>query len=690
MLLPFLLALAQGPTTGAAPPLTPEEYYTVKRITEIDLSANGRNLAFVAAGADRIEGRYRTTLFTWESRTGAQPLALAFAEVRSPRWSPDGEWLTFLAPHPAAGSADAPPRLWLIPRFADEPIPLGEFDGGVIDYGWAADGELYAIVVNGSGDSRAFWRIEVPGGDAELIWGGDPGACEMAISPDGGSIAFTSNGAATDGDLLNFDIWVLDLEQRSARRLTNRAGPELAPEWSPDGNAIIFRAPQNTRSAHSQTELFRVSATGGTPQLLTGAFDRSVSDHRWPSAGDLVFTAAVGMYTHLFAWRSDGSIEQLRGGAYNYGAFQPNSVGSTFFAVRESASEPPDIWRLHGDEVERLTMLNPQVEGRRLARQSVIQWVAPDGLAIEGLLIFPVDFRQGERYPLLLDPSRGRDTRARNVLISGRGHQLYSAQGYAVLTANVRGISGYGEHFLTTSRHDLAGGELADLLAGIDYLVQLGIADSTRLAFFADSDTGGQAIARAAARTRRFAAAYVDLPAAPLAADGPLADSERFFQRLRRFDRHLKFGGADNVAFYHVGEWVPGPNGWQARVRVVELGASYDITLPDSRFLELAIDFRPDPEVRRTGALRLDPANAVGLVDMGGDQHRAAGVVVADTLGAETLAAASVAAIDVPASQARSTVAGFRIVFDIPRDAAEYRLRIAGFAPVRIWAGTAK
>ena len=327
----------------------------------------------------------------------------------------------------------------------------------------------------------------------------------------------------------------------------------------------------------------------------------------------------------------------------------------------------------------------------------MIQWTAPDGLAIEGLLVFPAQYREGDSYPLLVNPGGGQGTRARNVIAGPEGYQLLSAQGYAVLTANVRGSIGYGEGFLTARRNDMAGGELIDLMAGVDYLIELGIADSTPLAVFGQGYSGYSA-AHAVTRTRRFDAAVArfdyneselrlennvstplllmdDAGEIAAAERGPRADHDLFFRSLRWFDRYLKFDGADIFDFYLIGEWVSGPNGWQSRVQA---------TKPDAGYSGAELDVRPDPEAQRVRTLELDPTAAISLVTTDRSQLRPAGVVT-EIFGREALAGDSTTLMSIAPPTTGTSLATLRLAFEVPHAAAEYRLRIAGFAPIRIW-----
>jgi len=213
---------AQAPQT----PVTIEEYLKLRQVRAVRVSPDGGAVAFTTAGADLAANRYRSELFIWRPGSRTRPAAAGFDDARAPRWSHDGAWLSFSSAGPGL---DAESQLWILPVLADDPpFQLSELPGGVYDYDWAADGTIYALTVNQEGGGREIWRILVPGGTAELLWGGEAGIREIAVSPDGGSIVYSTNGTGAAMDFLNYDLHVLDIESRSTRRLTSRPGSEVA------------------------------------------------------------------------------------------------------------------------------------------------------------------------------------------------------------------------------------------------------------------------------------------------------------------------------------------------------------------------------------------------------------------------------------------------------------------------------
>lgn len=535
-LIAMLLSAQASPPDRA--PITVERYLGLRHIEEVRAEPDGAGVAFTVRSADLDASDYGTELYLWRPGGEARSITPGRSDVARPRWSPDGAWLAFTstAGRHEAGGGDPDPevrrQVWLLPMAAGgEARQLTDLPGGVLDFGWAPDGSAIYVLTRSVPSSveralqerreetrndavtvrdaaerpREFRRVSVPDGEVTFLWGGDRGITEMAVSPDGGSIAYATNGSGFTGDYEQYDLWTLDIEGRSVRRLTQRHGAEVAPAWSPDGKRIVFQAPQDPDVSYSQTELFEIPATGGTPHSVTSSFDRTVLEHTWSADSDLVFSGALGMYTHLFTIRGSGAVERLTSGDVNYGSFDA-APDSTVYAVRESATEGEELYRIRDSQVERLTHLNDRVRDWRIAKQEVIQWTAPDGLAIEGLLVYPVDYQEGQRYPLLVNPHGGPSSRVRNVLDQSQSYQLFAAHGYAVLAPNFRGSTGFGEAFGTANRQDLGGGDFKDLMAGVDRVIEMGVADSTRIGIYGGS-YGGYMTNWAITQTSRFAAA---------------------------------------------------------------------------------------------------------------------------------------------------------------------------------------
>lgn len=770
--IPLLAALLafQGPQIEAER-ITIERHLTLKHPGEVQVAPDGATVAFTLTQADPSANVYRHVLHTWDDDEGTGPAASDVVDARRPRWSPDGATLAFLSADVAGSAGDQPAQIWLLPRSGGGlTTQLSDLPAGVIEYEWAPDGSLYVLTSNESGGGREFWRIQVADGAAEYVWGGDAGIRDMAVSPDGGAIAFSTNESGDLADYLNYDVYVLDLESKQARALTSRAGSDMAPIWSPDGSALVFRARQDSRYPYSQIDLFRVAATGGRLENLTDSFDRSVVNHSWPPGGDLLFAAAMGTDTHLFTVHSNGAIEQLTRDGLCVGSFDAARADGDLYYIAESGSEAPELWRISDSRPQRLTDINAHTRLWKWGRQQVIRWTAPDGLAVEGLLVYPADYEEGRRYPLIVDLAGGLSSRVQNRFDQPGGYQLFAAQGYVVLAVNFRGSTGYGEDFATARRADLAGGDLVDVLSGIDHVIALGVADSSRAALYGGTTGpyGAYLTTWAITQTARFdaavttyglsfdpassparelapeqamyAAGYLDVlerersplesmanvQAPLLILEGeqgalisraqrtyqaltelrrhvelevlsgaghrqitPQVHTDLFFRQLRWFDRYFKFGGADLFDFYLTGEWVPGPGGWRLQAADATPRSDYSGLRPESgRYLQVTVTLRPDPASVHAGStlpLQLDAPDAVALLGPDGSTRPFAGTATA-LFGHETLIMGEPGSINISVPEGEApTAVTVRLAFEIPDEAGEYRLRVTGFVPVRIW-----
>lgn len=488
-------------------PVTVERYLQLRRLSEVAVSPDGAQVAFIARGADSEADEYRSVLHLWSKR-GTRVVSQNFVHAFAPRWAPDGTTLAFLSEGPTTPADPRQVQIWsLRPSSGLGPTQIGDLPGGVLEYVWAPNGVIFALIRNEAG-GREFWQIDAAEGTGEYVWGGTSEIRDIAISPDGSAIAFSSSGTATSDAPSSYNLRLLDLDSKRTRELTNRPGSELGAVWSPDGTSIVFRAPHDPGTFYSQPDLFAVDVARRGLRNLTESFDRAVLDHAWPAAGDLLFTAAVGPESYLFAWRG-GAVELVSGDGHSIGDFGTATSGTPIYAVRESATEATDLWRLDGSGEERLTRLNQLTRDWRLGDQEVIRWQAPDGLTVEGLLTYPANYEPGQRYPLLVDADGGPLDRVRNALQQPSAYQLFAAQGYAVLAVNYRGSMGYGEQFGSAPRDDLAGGDFVDLDSGIDHVIGLGVADPDRIAVFGGVRTayGAHLAALSITRTRRFKAA---------------------------------------------------------------------------------------------------------------------------------------------------------------------------------------
>jgi dipeptidyl aminopeptidase/acylaminoacyl peptidase len=160
--------------------------------------------------------------------------------------------------------------------------------------------------------------------------------------------------------------------------------------------------------------------------------------------------------------------------------------------LKEDSSHPADVYiaalSARGSvrtEARRLTKMNSQVESFALGRVETVKWKSSkDGREIEGVLIYPIDYEAGKRYPLITSIHGGPEGAYQLSFMASYSEfpHVYAARGYASFFPNFRGSSNYGYEFASANVGDLGGGDYQDIISGVDYLIERGIADPARLA----------------------------------------------------------------------------------------------------------------------------------------------------------------------------------------------------------------
>lgn len=500
------------------PPQIEDLYKTDVALDAITL-ADGRSAIYVRLRADADTRTLKQALWAVDDRGPPHPLEQGEPDAFSPQLSPDGKWILFLSTRSFAGGTPAfepvPPYsdsaadIWLMPVKGGKAIPLGgqkkpygrvitdRFYGRVV---FSPDGKRVAFVADTGRDPRSeaerrnhvivvrddqgegyegygpmqIWvadLLDVPGEIAAAriervthddFWYGYP-----QWAPDGSFLIVHAN-RTTDQESVrysinrNYDLWKIDLGGQRIEQLTTGPGPEFSPRISPDGHRVACLSSPRKGPHMDAFNLMIVDLAAG------GAKSRVIFDHHgaqtdapphlsptyplpdacWRSSSRIAFTGLRGLKNEVQCVDVDAG---------------PQTVEDKPSVVRRSPLLPRS---------------NPEIGPRLRAADEAVKWKSFDGLEIEGVVTLPPSSVAKPPFKLLLMPHGGPHYRVNGG--GGFDVQFFATRGYAVFQPNFRGSTGYGRKFLDADKHDFGGGDMRDILTGIDHLVSRGIADRDR------------------------------------------------------------------------------------------------------------------------------------------------------------------------------------------------------------------
>jgi dipeptidyl aminopeptidase/acylaminoacyl peptidase len=551
LLLSFVLAMQ----VAAGPVLTPEQALGMRSLSDLRVSPDGSRVAFVVSeppkGTDRNRDIWLATIVSKDVRR------LTFTETAesSPRWSPDGRTLAFLSTREEGN------QIYLLSMEGGEAAKLTDGKNRVRSFDWSPDGKSIAFL---AGEPRT---------DAEEKKTKDK-----------------DDARVVDKDDKRTRVWIVDMATRAVRQVTHDPWDISDLKWTPRGDALVVVATDKPETEQETRKICTVSPTDGrlttlasprgpfgqvsiSPDGATLAYvgsrvdgpdphdlylqrigetvarnmtattiDRPIGSVTWLPEGGLAAIVQDGFHSRLYRAGPDRVLRQMT---------EPERVNPTTLAVGpkgtlvfvgETATVAPEIYVRGASGDEQLTHVNDQWQRPPAVKPEFFRYKSFDGVEIEAALLRPSAASKGAPLPLVVLVHGGPTGRWSDSFESWG--QLLAARGYAVLCPNIRGSVGYGHKFIELNRADWGGGDFKDVMAGVDYLVNAGVADPQHLGIGGWS-YGGYMAAWAITQTTRFKASIVGAGLSDLASEfgtenGPEYDEWFFGLPYEKLDGFVK------------------------------------------------------------------------------------------------------------------------------------------------------
>ncbi len=533
--------LAQDDTgSGNAPAAdrwTPALSMRYLGVSGVAVSADGSRVAYVVREplmeGEKSEYLSHIWMASSDGRRNAQ-FTRGESSASNPVFSPNGRWLAFTT----ARSGEN--QIWVIPLDGGEARQVTDAKAGVGQFRWSPDGDGFAFVMRdpqteeeekaasemrdvilvdqnfkyGHIYSVPFDPAVTETAEAARLTEGDFHVTSFDWSPDGEHIVFAHQAdPRINTGRLSGDIAIVGADGGEVTQLVTGAGVETSPRWSPDGSLIAYASTGDRPEPVGLADLYVVDPETGRSRMLAETPNRSVFILGWSADSGAVFlTEFMGTNRHVISVPVDGgSIRRLSEGAGVAGSAAVAGGSGTLALTWETSDEPAEVYVTGMDAFapERISSVHTATPRPPMGRTELLAWEAPDGTPVEGLLTYPVDYQAGTRVPLILNVHGGPAgvfaqsfTGAPSIYMI----QYFAQEGFAVLRPNPRGSTGYGKEFRYANFMDWGYGDLSDLLAGVDEVIEMGVAHADSLLLMGWS-YGGYMTSFAVTQTDRFRAA---------------------------------------------------------------------------------------------------------------------------------------------------------------------------------------
>lgn len=520
--------------------LTVDDLFQIKSVGSPGISPDGQWVAYTVTTTSLEDEKSETRIWMIPSSGGeAIPMTAPGYSASNPKWSPDGKYLSF-----TASKDDSKTQVWLLNRLGGEAQPLTDVDQGISNYDWSPDGTRLVLAIRDpdekDGDEKESktqepWVIDrlqfkrdgvgyltgsrrthlyvfdVASKELRQITSGNFDESQAVWSPDGTKIAFVSNRTENPDGNTNRDVWVVRADNtdkgHTLLQVTTNPGADYSPAWSPDGEQIAYVTVTDPELIWYATNHLAVTTLdGSSSQVLTRGLDRNVSEPRFSPDGEAIyFGVEESAEDHLAVIDlNTGAVERIISGQLSTGSFGfgPNGM---IAALISRTDLPREVFLLEHSGLKQLTHTNDEfLSGVQLAEVRNVRFASRDGTEIEGFIYLPPGYDEALRYPTLLRIHGGPVSQYRHSF--NFEAQLFAAHGYAVVMTNPRGSSGYGQSFAQALWAEWGNKDYEDVMAGIDYAIEQGIADPDRLGVGGWS-YGGILTDHVIAKTDRFKAA---------------------------------------------------------------------------------------------------------------------------------------------------------------------------------------
>jgi dipeptidyl aminopeptidase/acylaminoacyl peptidase len=509
-------AFAADPAPAKPRLLQPKDFAAIHDVGNLALSPDGQWVVYSARSIDLEKDKRATNLWLakWD---GSVNRALTYGDKSQffPRFSPDSKQLAFLS---GRGDEEKGAQLWILDLTGGEARQVTHIKGEVEDFAWSPDGKHMALQVHDpdpADDDKDkakppividrfqfkedevgylthlrshLFLLDIGGGAPEQLTAGDHDEDLPSFSPDGSEIAFVTKRGTDPDRSDDWDIYVIDAKAGAKeRQLTHTPEADGDPDWnsypawSPDGKWIAYlHGGPIKKIEYAANSLAIIPAAGGEPKVLTAKLDRNLYEPHWNKDGKSLLVR-LEQDRHVVIGQVDaasGAIKELTPMEGTIDQF--DAAAGHVVLLWTSPKIPFEVYAWDGGKRRELSKQNDAfLKSLQLADEEDFSAKSADGTEVHGILTYPVGYVKGQRYPTLSFNHGGPQSESEARF--DFNHQLFAANGYAVVATNYRGSTGRGTDYAMGIYASWGGKDVEDVHASMDEMVRRGIADPDHL-----------------------------------------------------------------------------------------------------------------------------------------------------------------------------------------------------------------
>ena len=469
-------------------------------------SPNGDKMAYLSSK----EGKVQVYLKDVASNSTTRVTDVAMSPS-SMSFSPDGKYLAFAMFTPTKAK----------PLFSLDFKPKGAKWAENAQYIDQTNFQRDSMGMKRPGNMQVYVIPTIGGTPRQVTSGAHDHAGTMAWSKNAQQLIISANTRdEAEFDMLNSDLFSIDINTLKVTKLTDMSGPEYSPQLSPNGKKIAFVGYEDNGKSNQLSQLYVMDSDGDNIKNLTSKLDRSVSAIKWAGKGKGLYFSYDDMGKKNVAYVNlAGKISNVTndlggttlGRPYTSGDYDVTPKGHVVY-TSSKGNRPADLAVVtKKGKVKQLTDLNGDVfDHKTVNKPALIELKSSiDNRDLQAWVVTPPNFDAQKKYPLILEIHGGPHT------AYGPGYstevQLMAAAGYVVVYGNPRGSTSQGEEFANLIDKNYPSQDYNDLMDMVDATIAKGYIDESNL-FVTGGSGGGTLTSWIIGKTDRFKASVVAKP----------------------------------------------------------------------------------------------------------------------------------------------------------------------------------